>query len=516
MPKYSSYQKVGENDPSITSSAPPQRQSSSLYDESSVDSDSFLSKLPQNHDADTLSMRLVACNDNEELEDMVLRRTLDLSQHNTDQEPRKPRPSPWNIGESFSSYSSTDRSLLQNLVALVALAMLGLILIFVFIEISSLITGPPSLPVGQYTLIELQEGEAFFDSYVFYNGKDSEGSKGYVNYVNKEKAFALNIARVDYEPKTNVFDNTDNGNIVSSGDDNEEEPFIYMSTSATAEGPRDSVRLEGLRRFNRGLFILDVRHMPAGCGTWPAFWLTDEPNWPVNGEIDILEGVNTQTRAKTAMHTTKGCDMEDVPLGVKTGYWDTASGVPMRNGDIDPTVREARDCFVYNPHQWLNQGCVAMHERNDTMGEPLNQNGGGIFVLEWDPINRLIKSWVFTPHTEVPENLKDSLQTASYTDESKRVNPDPRTWGLPYAYFPIGKGTSCDSNHFANMHLIFNLALCGSVAGNRFKMDCPSLNARYGSCDEYIKANTTAMEEVYWRIRGVYVYEREWEKSWPV
>lgn len=156
MPKYSSYQKVGENDPSITSSAPPQRQSSSLYDESSVDSDSFLSKLPQNHDADTLSMRLVACNDNEELEDMVLRRTLDLSQHNTDQEPRKPRPSPWNIGESFSSYSSTDRSLLQNLVALVALAMLGLILIFVFIEISSLITGPPSLPVGQYTLIELQ------------------------------------------------------------------------------------------------------------------------------------------------------------------------------------------------------------------------------------------------------------------------------------------------------------------------------------------------------------------------
>jgi len=53
------------------------------------------------------------------------------------------------------------------------------------------------------------------------------------------------------------------------------EPFVYMSTSSTAEGPRNSIRLEGLHRFNRGLFILDLRHMPAGCATWPAYWLTD-------------------------------------------------------------------------------------------------------------------------------------------------------------------------------------------------------------------------------------------------
>jgi hypothetical protein len=154
--KYSSYQKLGENEPRVLSSAPPQRQSSSLYDESSVDSDSFLSKLPQSPEAEELSMRLVACNDNEKLEEMVLRQTLDLSQHNAKEE-NKTRPSPWNIGDrSFSGSFSTDRSLLQNLVALVVIAMLGLIVIFVFIEISSLITGPPSLPVGQYTLIELQ------------------------------------------------------------------------------------------------------------------------------------------------------------------------------------------------------------------------------------------------------------------------------------------------------------------------------------------------------------------------
>lgn len=62
------------------------------------------------------------------------------------------------------------------------------------------------------------------------------------------------------------------------------ETFVVISSSPTKEGPRNSVRLEGRRRFNRGLFIIDLRHMPAGCGTWPAFWLTDEANWPVNGE----------------------------------------------------------------------------------------------------------------------------------------------------------------------------------------------------------------------------------------
>ncbi len=91
-----------------------------------------------------------------------------------------------------------------------------------------------------------------------------------------------------------------------------------------------------------------------------------------------MEGVNGQTKAKTALHTTNGCDMEDVPLGVKTGTWDTATGVPKKNGDIDMTVREAKDCFVYNPHQWLNQGCVAV-DRDGTIGEPLNEKGGGVF-----------------------------------------------------------------------------------------------------------------------------------------
>lgn len=50
--------------------------------------------------------------------------------------------------------------------------------------------------------------------------------------------------------------------------------YVYMSSAPTTTGPRESIRLEGKKRYNRGLFILDAHHMPAGPGVWPAWWLT--------------------------------------------------------------------------------------------------------------------------------------------------------------------------------------------------------------------------------------------------
>lgn len=72
------------------------------------------------------------------------------------------------------------------------------------------------------------------------------------------------------------------------------------------------------------------------------------------------------------------------------------------------------------------------------MGQPLNEKGGGVFALEWDPINKHIRSWVFTPHSKVPSNLRDALLTAN-NDPDQRVAPNTQEWGLPYGYFAIGK-----------------------------------------------------------------------------
>jgi hypothetical protein len=312
---------------------------------------------------------------------------------------------------------------------------------------------------------------------------------------------------------TNMTANSDSSSSSSSSKNNNNETFVYISSSATTDGPRNSIRLEGLRRFNRGLFIIDLRHMPAGCGSWPAFWLTDEENWPVNGEIDIVEGVNYQTTAKTALHTTKECIMDSVPEGSKTGTWDTAVGIPNKKTGIpDMTFRYAQNCFVYDPHQWINQGCVAQDVKLDgrSLGMPLNANGGGVFALEWDPANRHLRSWIFSPHGRVPTNLRNALRTATNADSSTRIAPDTNLWGLPYGYFPIGEGTHCPSKHFRNMRLVINLAFCGSVAGNRYFMDCPKQFKEYKTCNEWVASNPDELQEAYWKIRGVYVYERAW------
>lgn len=58
----------------------------------------------------------------------------------------------------------------------------------------------------------------------------------------------------------------------------------------TARG-RDSIRITSNTVYEDAVVILDVAHIPFGCGTWPAFWsLSAKGPWPLGGEIDIIEG----------------------------------------------------------------------------------------------------------------------------------------------------------------------------------------------------------------------------------
>lgn len=69
--------------------------------------------------------------------------------------------------------------------------------------------------------------------------------------------------------------------------------FVMRADSTTkvqsgARG-RDSIRISSQKTYTDAVIVLDVAHMPEGCGTWPAFWTVTAGKWPYGGEIDILE-----------------------------------------------------------------------------------------------------------------------------------------------------------------------------------------------------------------------------------
>ncbi len=224
---------------------------------------------------------------------------------------------------------------------------------------------------------------------------------------------------------------------------------------------------------------------------------------------------------ETALHTSDKCDMyAHVSPSSYTGEFEWITGIPNQyTGEPDfKTVKAADNCWVSAQHQWGNQGCTVVHDRDDTLGAPVNENGGGVYALEWDPENKAIKSWVFSSIHDVPQNLIDSIDTAGFKDASKQVMPDPHSWGTPYAFFAIGEGTGCSKDHFKNMRIVFNLAFCGNVSGNRFTRECPALAKKFNeegildpvsTCNAYIESDPEALDEAYWKIRGVYVYGRE-------
>jgi len=107
---------------------------------------------------DTLGRKLIACNNNEDLEQIVLRRSLDISYHTA----------PCDRSSSFSIVRKVkhngyprrskgdEQSLFQKMVVMLSLALLGLLILFCLLQVSSLVVGPPSQPVGPYALVEVQ------------------------------------------------------------------------------------------------------------------------------------------------------------------------------------------------------------------------------------------------------------------------------------------------------------------------------------------------------------------------
>jgi len=235
--------------------------------------------------------------------------------------------------------------------------------------------------------------------------KDDDPTRGFVKFTSRKLAKKLGL-------------------ISTSADQ------VYMGVDTTRRAPngRRSVRLESKANFTRGLFVLDVEHLPWGCGTWPAFWTVGE-NWPDNGEIDIIEGVHEQQHNGVALHTAPDCKVSP------GGY----SGVPVTT-----------NCFIQAKGQSSNQGCAILDSSPVSYGEGFNSNGGGVYAMEWT--SQHIKVW-WWPRGGIPADALGDY-------------PAPEAWGTPAAMF---NGACEMDRRFRNHKIVFDITFCGDWAGNTWE-----------------------------------------------
>lgn len=113
-----------------------------------------------------------------------------------------------------------------------------------------------------WSLKKTYQGSTFFDGFDFFT--DADPTHGFVKYVDQATAQSAGLI------------STRGGKVIMRADN-----------STVSPNGRRSVRITSrLSYTNSALVLLDLEHMPVGCGTWPAFWMFG-PDWPNNGEIDV-------------------------------------------------------------------------------------------------------------------------------------------------------------------------------------------------------------------------------------
>lgn len=300
-------------------------------------------------------------------------------------------------------------------------------------------------PMKFDTRIKLQlecSGDNFADCWEWYTGPDP--TDGYVEYVSQAEADQLGIYKV----------NSSKGK------------GIYLGATTGRGGEAKSIRLASHQTFTRGLFIIDIEHMPTGLGTWPAWW-SFGPDWPNNGEIDTIETVSGSNTHST-LHTKAGCyaRVEDVSDG----------------GDCNSPGDGDNGCGVTGGKN--GPGTVPPHAG----GQTFNDQGGGVYATWWT--EHFIAMYFF-PRSQIPNNIINKL-------------PDPLTWGEPYVSFPLGWGASCEYQYFANHQMVINLDFCGSWAGAVFPGSA-GYSAGAAGCEQYVAANDLS-DTAFWLINSVNVY----------
>lgn len=312
----------------------------------------------------------------------------------------------------------------------------------IVLGLSALLTGAAQ---ATYTLETTYDTTNFFDEFNLYDGEDP--THGFVEYVDFTTATADGLA-------------------------GSKDGAVYMGVDYNTTNPangRKSVRVESQKSWTHGLFISDIAHMPGSiAGVWPALWLYG-PSWPSSGEIDIIEGVNTQESDTITLHTSEGCTITN-------------------DGTLSSTTLKETNCNADD----AGTGCGMDTASNQNYGDGFNAIGGGVYAMEWT--SSAISVWFFA-RSSIPSDISSEA-------------PNPSGWGQPIAKFNGGSGCDIDT-HFKNQNLVVDTTFCGDWAGSTEVWDSNSeAKALANTCEEYVASTPEAFEDAYWLINSIKVYQQ--------
>jgi hypothetical protein len=165
------------------------------------------------------------------------------------------------------------------------------------------------------------------------------------------------------------------------------------------------------------------------------------PNWPANGEIDILEAVNSDGNA-----TFGGPRCQ--------GLYNISTLHTPNNGSCQLCIDGK--CQPCNQ----GSGCSQKFSQNFTVGKDFNANGGGVYVCQLSSSkDKVIKIWFFQKN-----NLPDKLQV---DNEEPITSTDITAWSKTDGYVQFDP---CPA-YFNNLFITLNIAVCGDWPNQGYSND---------------------------------------------